>query len=300
MIRIPLTPISHHARGKLVGCSWCADGRLAVLEVETPPERINGMFTPTEVDKRSWYVTLYAPGLPPQVLPPIESKINFHYVQTLNDGQILLVCARCHYRNGEGEKNAAIYDLNGRLLRRFTLGDGIQDVIATKRDTLWVSYFDEGVFGNYGWAQPMGQNGLVNYDANGTPLWQAEEFDICDCYALNVENDRSVWFYYYTDFDLIHLTGEATTRYRVPIEGASCFAVCHPYLVMDNGYSKHGKFSLLRTSGQRMKKLDDLVFTTADGKRLTDAFYCMRGHLVAAYTEGSVYVTELSPTLLEG
>lgn len=104
MIRIPLTPISHHARGKLVGCSWCADGRLAVLEVETPPERINGMFTPTEVDKRSWYVTLYAPGLPPQVLPPIESKINFHYVQTLNDGQILLVCARCHYRNGEGER----------------------------------------------------------------------------------------------------------------------------------------------------------------------------------------------------
>lgn len=299
MISIPLTPLPHRFQGEIVACSWCADGRLAVLEVEKAPERINGMFVPTEVDKRSWYVTLYAKDSPPFVVPPIESKINFHYVQTLGEEHILLVCARSHYRNGEGEKNAAIYDLNGQLIRRFTLGDGIQDVIATAGGKLWVSYFDEGVFDNYGWSQPMGQSGLVKYDLSGTPLWLAEEFDICDCYALNVESERSVWFYYYTDFDLIHLKGEETSRYQVPIEGASCFAICHPYFVMDNGYSKHGKFSLLRAHGQRMKKQNDLTFTAADSENLTKAFYCMRGRRVAAYTQDGVYFTELSPALFE-
>ncbi|GKX58495.1 hypothetical protein [Leminorella grimontii] len=298
MIHIPLTPLPHRFRGEMVACAWCADGNLAVLEVAKAPERIDGMFVPTEVDKRSWYVTLYSPDLRPFVLPPIESKINFHYVQTLGEEHILLVCARSHYRNGEGEKNAAIYDLHGRLVRRFTLGDGIQDVIATAGDELWVSYFDEGVFGNYGWGLPMGQNGLVKYDLNGNPLWQAEGFEICDCYALNVESAHSVWFYYYMDFDLVHMAGKETTRYKIPIKGAQCFAVCHPYIVMDGGYDKHGKFTLLRSYEKRMKRQDELCFT-ADGKNLTAAFYHMRGHCVTAYSQEGIYVAELSTALFE-
>lgn len=299
MIHIPMTPLPHRFRGEMVTCAWCADGSLAVLEVEKAPERINGMFVPTEVDKRSWFVTLYDKDAQPFVLPPIESKINFHYVQTLGEEHILLVCARSHYRNGEGEKNAAIYDLYGRLVRRFTLGDGIQDVIATAGDELWVSYFDEGVFGNYGWSQPMGQNGLVKYDLNGNPLWQAEGFEICDCYALNVENDSSIWFYYYMDFDLIHMKDGEALRYKIPVEGMQSFAVCPPYIVADTGYLHHGQFTLFRQHGQRIKKQSALSFTHPSCKNLDDAVYHMRGNRVLAHTGEAIYFTELSFSLFE-
>jgi hypothetical protein len=58
--------------------------------------------------------------------------------------------------------------------RTFTIGDGVQDVRTTPGGDVWVSYFDEGVFGNYRWSppgpEPIGAPGLVAFDPLGNGL----------------------------------------------------------------------------------------------------------------------------------
>ena len=81
---------------------------------------------------------------------------------------------------------------------------GIEDVQVTESGIIWTSYFDEGVFGNRGWNDPIGKNGLVAWNGLGEKIYEflptTELGEICDCYALNVISDREVWLYYYTEF----------------------------------------------------------------------------------------------------
>jgi hypothetical protein len=81
-------------------------------------------------------------------LQEVESA--FPFIQPLPGGEILVVGCRCHYGKGNPEKNASVYGPDGKLRRQFVLGDGIHSVQATRGGTIWVSYFDEGVFGNFG------------------------------------------------------------------------------------------------------------------------------------------------------
>jgi len=75
-----------------------------------------------------------------------------------------------------GYAKTPIYGFDGALRRTTTFGDGIADVQTTTRGDIWVSYFDEGVFGNYGWgydeaSTPIGAPGLVRFDRQGSVLW---------------------------------------------------------------------------------------------------------------------------------
>ena len=66
------------------------------------------------------------------------------------------------------DKNGRIYTNKGKFVRDILLGDGIQTVQATSEGVIWTSYFDEGIFGNYGWDNPLGSSGLVAWDAQET------------------------------------------------------------------------------------------------------------------------------------
>jgi hypothetical protein len=94
------------------------------------------------------------------------------------------------------------------------MGDGINSVQTTDEGMIWTSYFDEGVFGNYRWNQPMGASGLNCFDSAGRILWEFKPpagFDsICDCYSLNVANN-AVWTCYYTDFPLVKIDADKLT-----------------------------------------------------------------------------------------
>ena len=68
------------------------------------------------------------------------------------------------YESGKYDLNAKVFDRSGNQIREFLLGDGIQNVYVTKGNKIWTSYFDEGVYGNYGWEVPIGRNGLRAWD----------------------------------------------------------------------------------------------------------------------------------------
>jgi hypothetical protein len=104
---------------------------------------------------------------------------------------------------------------NGEAESTFTLGDGVQDVQVSRAGRIWVSYQDEGVFGNYGWGAPngpapLGSAGLVCWDTDGTKVWDFVAPDglpaIADCYAMNV-SDEAAWACYYTDFPIARVWG---------------------------------------------------------------------------------------------
>lgn len=96
-------------------------------------------------------------------LPLIPSHIDLFF-----DGTILIVQGRCVKDGANIEKNARHYCVDGTLLNEFTFGDGIADVQIDETDTIWVSYFDEGVFGNFGWDEaPLGIDGLIAFNRLG-------------------------------------------------------------------------------------------------------------------------------------
>ena len=97
------------------------------------------------------------------------------------------------------ELNASLYGSNGELRHGALFGDGVQDVLATARGDVWVSYFDQGTVGDYGrlgwgrlspeeWIDPVGYTGLVCFDHSGAKRFEFSpppDFRIMtDCFAL--------------------------------------------------------------------------------------------------------------------
>jgi hypothetical protein len=176
---------------------------------------------------------------------------NITEVQPLG-ADLLLVCPRCR-RNpgGDPERNARLYGRDGVLKSEFTLGDGIASVQTTEQGLIWVSYFDEGIFGNYGWSEPLGGSGLVAWSSSGTKLYEytppAGHEPISDCYALNVTRDRDVWCYYYTDFSMARIRNfVASDAWRMPVKGAHALALDGRTALLFGSYETRDQLHLVR------------------------------------------------------
>ncbi len=131
--------------------------------------------------------------------------ISTFHVQPLRDGWLL-----ADSRGG----SANLHDASGHFHRSIDLGDASEDIQTTPDEKIWVSYFDEGVFGG-----GIGKQGVVCFGAGGIPEFRYGEFAersglpfISDCYAMNVAASGDVWLNYYTDFPLVHLQDFALQR----------------------------------------------------------------------------------------
>jgi hypothetical protein len=176
---------------------------------------------------------------------------NFHAVQPLPAGDLLLVCGRSRNAGYGGiDLNGQVFSEDGQWRREFLLGDGIQDIQMTTDGCIWTSYFDEGVFGNYGWNDPIGRSGLIQWDKNGNKLY---EFDppsplgmICDCYALNVVSKNETWCYYYRPFPLVQIqNGRVGNYWHSPIAGSHTFAIWKDTVLFQGGYDNRDEYVLL-------------------------------------------------------
>lgn len=187
-------------------------------------------------------------------------RFNIHEIQPLGN-DLLLACSRSEYRGEHDfDLNARVYSRDGVLLREFLLGDGIATIQTTRRGEIWTSYFDEGVFGNYGWHAPVGAAGLVAWNASGEQVYEYDAVGlvntIVDCYALNVTTDEDVWCYYYTDFPLVHLHEKRiVAAWDVPVSHSPAFAVANEHVLFAGGYSEADSFQLVRLGPNGMSKL---------------------------------------------
>jgi hypothetical protein len=183
--------------------------------------------------------------------------------------------------------NAVVYDRNGRVLRRFLLGDGINDVRATPDGTIWVSYFDEGVFGNFGWGhpgpEPVGAPGLRAFSATGQPVFaydaaRAGTDTICDAYALNVAPDGSAWVYFYTEFPIVRVRRDDYRVWELGVAGAHALAIDGDRALLVGDYKHRASARVVHLSpGPKASAVEELVLVDEAGKGLDDARACAAG-----------------------
>ena len=171
-------------------------------------------------------------------------KTNHYLIQPI-DSNILLLGARTGVlQNGDYENNAFIINTHGEITRAFCLEDGIEDCIVTKDSKIITSYFDEGVFADASSGEAaLGNAGLVIWDSTGQRIWQNEKYSIYDCYAINIDEQENLWFYYYDDFNLVRTDFKKDLVYHPEISGMNSFLLTKGNQILcDGGYNKHGQF----------------------------------------------------------
>ncbi|NGZ76703.1 hypothetical protein [Saccharibacillus alkalitolerans] len=311
---VPAADLAAFMRGwQTVSAAFGYDGRVYILLVDAEPEREQGMFVRTELERRPIYKALIVD------LPDDDAKsqagreseaadveeimiegesFNYHFLQPLG-GELLLVGARSRYAARDRyDLNAAVFDREGRAKRRFVIGDGIGHVQTTAGGLIWTGFFDEGVFGNYGWKRPIGESGLIAWDGNGICVFTNSEADIADCYALNAVSDEEVWFYYYTDFKLCRLAGPAdrpeVSFFDPGVAGSSLLATDGELFLLDGGYGEHESYKLLRRSGGGgLEPEYDLMFADQAGLPLPPGLRDARGDKLLMLNGTELYLFSL-------
>jgi len=94
-------------------------------------------------------ITVHTPGLA-AVTPIADLALAHITVQPMPGGQFLVAGARCRWRADGPDRNGVIYAADGQVVAERVLGDGIEHVLATSDGQVWIGYFDEGIYGNYG------------------------------------------------------------------------------------------------------------------------------------------------------
>jgi hypothetical protein len=171
---------------------------------------------------------------------------------------------------------AHFYDSTGQPQKTLHLGGGISDFQTTPNGHIWVSYIDEGVFGD-----GIGSNGVVAFDAAGEPIFKyhelAEQHDlphVDDCYAMNVSGEDEVWLCYYSDFPLVSLKGFQLDR---AWKDFGCmdraFAVLRDTVIFPKCYTRReGKSQLLRRTLSDPPQTEHVEATDESGASIGGVF----------------------------
>lgn len=235
--------------------------------------------------------------------PLSDVALAFPRLQPLPGGETLVVGTRCHrLEDGTAERNAQVFGMDGSLRREFVLGDGIEDVQATPTGEFWVSYFDEGVIGNYGWggknAPPVGAPGLVRFNGNGVTLWEFSPpyglGPIDDYYALNVDGETA-WAYYYSDFPLVHITSDGQIRgWQSGVSGARAIVTDGRRILLFGGYSPNPFRCLLgRLGATEIVDLREVTLLLPDGQPIDSGDVAGRGQTLHVFVEAGWYQLDL-------
>jgi hypothetical protein len=199
------------------------------------------------------------------------------FAQPLGDGWLLIEA-----RSGIGR----LCSQDGIHLTTIDLGDAIQDVQTTADGYIWVSYFDEGVFGN-----GIGTNGLVCFDAEGKDIFRFSEFaetanlpHIDDCYAMNVSGNKT-WLSYYSDFPLVCLSDFKLQALKEKIGSFSAFAVRGDKLLAHPFYQTRSliEIDLTDRREQQFEPVDDQSIPLSPFRAAA------RGAELFLYTEEALY-----------
>jgi len=190
---------------------------------------------------------------------------------------------RCDVHGDQPNLNAEFYDQYGQRTRRAFFGDGIESVQVDRNGEIWVSFFDEGVFGD----DLIGHPGLIRFNAQGELVWSftpPEGYDyICDCYALNIADDGA-WAYYYTPFSVVHVDWDGdATGYNNEFAGAKAIVVHPQRIMLYGGYSGERSRCVVQNFADHLYGKREIRLTLPDGKSLEKLAIYGRGSVLHAF-----------------
>ena len=199
-----------------------------------------------------------------------EEKYNIHLVQPLLDG-FLLACVRSHWRSEvDIEHNGRLYNRSGQLEKELILGDGIEDLQVTSSGRIWVGYFDEGVFGNFGWKHPRGASGLVSLDSTGALTYEFAPppgLDAMDwCYAINARSDSELWCFCATNLPLVQIReSQVVGSWELPVTASDAFAISDDAALFRGGYNESHTYHLCTFAPNTLRRV--ATFSLVSGAR---------------------------------
>ncbi|MEZ5652937.1 MAG: hypothetical protein R3E87_20570 [Burkholderiaceae bacterium] len=206
-------------------------------------------------------------------LPPLN--VTFPLVDRFPDGRILVVASRARWRGEDDfDRNAVVVDPRTGTTHSFLVGDGVEDAFVDSHGRIWVSYFDEGVCGNFGWGdpgpEPVGAAGLNCFDDHGALLWRfpvdCRYGPIDDCYALNVCADEARVFAY-SAFELCRVGSRfEVTGWTTRLAGCHAFAVSGSHVLFTGQYHDPADTGYLgELSNGRLANVETVTFELPDG-----------------------------------
>jgi hypothetical protein len=273
------------------------DGFLYVLVCTAEPDR-NWIKRDRSCD---WRVLAFHPDGGSSETLIQNQKDNFNLAQPLRDG-ILLGTRRCEYAGEATEANGCLFDSRGQFVDRLLLGDGIADLQTTTSDEIWVSYCDEGIYGNLGWRKPVGKAGLVRFDMQGKICFRFEGVaglgPIDDCYCLNVVSEREAWCYYYSQFPIVQIRDDHIAHYwGCPVRGSSSLAVWRNSLAMQGGHKTDDWRLLDVTGADAVVEEEAITFRTPEGLPLAAKSARARGSAIWFVVGEDIYRFDLKSDL---
>jgi len=234
-------------------------------------------------------------------LPELDTT--FPHVDVFPDGRILVVGPRSAWRSEDD------YDTNGLIFDPLTgdrscilLGDGIQNISIDSLAKIWVSYFDEGIFGNFGWggpnSKPVGWSGLNCFSADGKLIWSFplddEYGSISDCYALNVQNETAS-LYFYTEFPLCRISTSFQRRYwKTGLTGCHQFAISESLVLFSGQYKDPQSVGYLASlEDERIGEPQKVEFLLPDRSPISNGQLLGRGPNMSFFDDTGWYRTSL-------
>ncbi len=182
-------------------------------------------------------------------------------VDRLADGRWLVASSRAGHR----ENNARLYSADGMPAGAFVMGDGIEHVRCAADGTIWVGYFDEGIFAgpNEDESWPISSSGIARFAPDGTVLWrfndeERTDLSIADCDAWTLDGN-TLWSCPYRDFPIVRVERGVVRHWRNGIAGAKALAVGADHVLVAGGYSEEaGRVALLRLDDDQAQQLGEL------------------------------------------
>jgi hypothetical protein len=209
---------------------------------------------------------------------------------------VLVVGARCAwYAEGEFDLNGVVIDPSTDTWERMLLGDGIAGACIDRHSRIWVSYFDEGIFGNFGWGNPgplpIGAAGLVCFSGSGEKVWEFEG-KIEDCYALNVSGSEA-FVYYYTDFPICRVSSDfRVTSWRTELRGCRHLAVSGSKVLLSGQYDDPpGTGYLGMLDGDALRDVQPVSLVLPNASPLPTHRLLGRGQHLHYFGDNAIYRT---------
>lgn len=162
---------------------------------------------------------------------PLDAR--FPTIQSLPGDRVLI----CESRVAGTSTNAWIFSADGQAQSTAHIGDGIAHVLTTPAGSIWVGYFDEGV---YGGSEPA-RHGIVRFDDSLTPVWKypfsSPHGPVDDCYTLNVDGESAVSCFY-SDFPIVRVSGAQMSGWTGAPTGSHGLLQSGASVLLFGGYSE--------------------------------------------------------------
>ncbi|HEY1014037.1 MAG TPA: hypothetical protein VGE07_15095 [Herpetosiphonaceae bacterium] len=227
---------------------------------------------------------------------PLPRHPRLSWCHELPGQRFLVGCTRGH----PARPNGQIINAAGQVEREIFLGDGISSLQVAPSGTIWLGYFDEGLFGNAGWLHPTGGVGFVALDDQGQVVYQTplpfttSPMPVDDC-RVTVVSDTEVWYAYEhrwrARYPVVVIEREQVRHVGDWTEAGYWYlAVGTEYVLAVNVFSQpHGLHVFARMPSDPWRPLQACTLRDTAGHPINGVTYAARGSMLWVLTEGWAY-----------